>query len=307
MKKETGRFGNDAQNYAADLDDEAGQVASDTHRAAAGSGDEGGPLGDDTHLDYAALISEVSEKYKLRVDFHRAEKRLTLQIKALCRRIARNTHCGGEKCGAVLCAKDMKEAAALYAAIDKGTEGAREALLAASACYQLAQSRSILKSNRLVLEKQLRDLAMKLPVWEWAEKIRGFGALGLAQIVGEAGDLSKYANPGKLWKRMGCGMVEGKDGWERQRRVKGAEALKHGYSPQRRAVLYCIGDALVKVGTDYRELYLKQKLYYAENRVYESGEKAGQPWSKGHCHNAAQRYMEKRLLRELWKAWRGCR
>ena len=33
------------------------------------------------------------------------------------------------------------------------------------------------------------------------------------------------------------------------------------------------------------------------------------PWgrSPGHRHNAATRYMEKRLVRDIWRAWRDCK
>jgi hypothetical protein len=38
--------------------------------------------------------------------------------------------------------------------------------------------------------KAMEALAKTLPVWSWAETVRGFGAVSLATIVAEAGDLS---------------------------------------------------------------------------------------------------------------------
>lgn len=134
-------------------------------------------------------------------------------------------------------------------------------------------------------------LAKQLPVWPWWKSVNGLGALGLAQIVGESGDLSNYANPGKLWKRLGLAVIDGKS----QRRVSGAAALEHGYSPRRRSVMYCIGDSAIKKQSPYRDLYLERKEY----------EKAKVPdLTPMHHHRRAQRYMEKRILKHLWQRWR---
>lgn len=107
----------------------------------------------------------------------------------------------------------------------------------------------------------------------------------------EAGDFSNYDNPAKLWKRMGVAVING----ERQRKVSGAEALDHGYSPQRRSIVYVIGDAIIKAGFVYADLYRERKAA-EEQKLPDS--------SKGHWHNRAKRCMEKRLLRDMWRAWR---
>ena len=46
------------------------------------------------------------------------------------------------------------------------------------------------KKQRIEWEKAMTLLARKLPVFPWWDSIRGTGALGLAIIVGEAGNLS---------------------------------------------------------------------------------------------------------------------
>ncbi|MCC7253844.1 hypothetical protein [Hyphomicrobium sp.] len=146
--------------------------------------------------------------------------------------------------------------------------------------------------------KGMSRLASQLPVWAgFGASIRGFGPASLAVIVAEAGDLSNYANPGKLWKRMGLAVM----GDVRQGGLaKGASKeawIEHGYSPQRRSRMWNIGDALIKSNRDgeYRTLYLARKEY----------ELARDPEMKPiKAHRRAQRYMEKRLLKNLWQAWR---
>jgi hypothetical protein len=145
------------------------------------------------------------------------------------------------------------------------------------------------------IEKRMVKLAKTLPAWPWVESVRGFGAKGFAIIVGEAGDLSSYSGPAKLWKRMGVGLV----GANRQGAPgTGATAedwIAHGYNPRRRSSLWNIGDPMIKQGAEYRQVYLDRKEY----------EIALHPeMSKLHAHRRAQRYMEKRLLRDLWLAWR---
>ena len=134
--------------------------------------------------------------------------------------------------------------------------------------------------------------------------------MGLAQIIAETGDLSNYANPAKLWKRMGMAVIEG----GRQRRVAGAPALEHGYSPRRRAVLFCIGDSIVRTGGPYRKVYDEMKKDEQKQAV-EAGltvlpaakipkGDAEHYRSEGHVHNRARRKMEKQLLLDLWREWR---
>ncbi len=145
---------------------------------------------------------------------------------------------------------------------------------------------------------QMKVLAEQLPVWrEFGEPIRGFGLASLAAIVAEAGDLSGYANHSKLWKRMGLAVM----GDVRQGGLtKGASKedwIAHGYNPARRSRMWNIGDTLIKGNRDgkYRTAYLARKAYELAREPDMQPIKA---------HRRAQRYMEKRLLRDLWQAWR---
>ena len=243
----------------------------------AGEG-EVGHCRSETQAENAGLanqIAEICEQWRRRQAWHRAEKSLTLQAKALCRRLAE----GGDK----------KEADAIYkAAYGKGSHDMAEVALAAT--FPLTEARDSVAKHRAAVEKRLIKLAKELPVAPWVEGTRGVGLLSLAAIVGEAGDLGAYANPAKLWKRLGLAVMP--DG-TRQRRIGGVNALDHGYSPARRSVVWNIGSCIVKAGGPLKAVYDARKIYEAE-RVE----------TKAHAHNRAQRYVEKRFLKDLWSAWR---
>lgn len=286
--------------------------------------DEAGLIQHATPVMCASLIAEIRETHRRRQDFHRAEKSLTLQIKAIERRLgaatkgvtpalslprdssngadqrSRDTHAsnvcvdplgeGHPATETLNCGADASEVSE-EVQIASDDHHARDNL-AHFATLPLQEARATIKKHRLEVERRCVKLAKELPVYAaFVEPINGFGALGLAQIVGEAGDLANYANPGKLWKRMGLAVFDGKS----QRRVSGAAAIEQGYSPVRRAIMFCIGDSLLKKQNAYRDLYLERKAY--EQAKVPDGTKM--LW-----HRRAQRYVEKRLLRELWKAWR---
>lgn len=225
--------------------------------------------------DIANQIAEIREQWRRRQAWHRAEKSLTLQAKALCRRLAE----GGDK----------KEADTIYkAALGKGSHAMADVALAAM--LPLDEARKAIETHRKAVEKRLTKLAAGLPVAGWVESVRGVGLLSLAAIVGEAGDLGAYANPAKLWKRLGLAVMP--DG-TRQRRIGGVDALDHGYSPARRSVVWNIGACIVKAGGPLKAVYDARKAYEAERVA-----------TKAHAHNRAQRYVEKRFLRDLWSVWR---
>lgn len=162
--------------------------------------------------------------------------------------------------------------------------------------------------------KNMERLAMQLPVWAaFGKNVRGFGARSLAVIVGEAGDLSAYPKKGHLWKRMGVAVMEGvrQGGLSKS---AGAEAwIAHGYNRKRRSQMFIIGDVLVKVGAHYRQVYLDRKAF-EQARAIAAGlivapaakipaKRKSEFICDGHIHRRAQRYMEKKLLRDLRQAW----
>lgn len=254
------------------------------------------------------LVAMIRERHRLRDDLLRADGNLTRQAKAICRR-AVGFH-------TLLPAAERRvklaEATALYDAVESGGEHPKIMLVAGSA-IPLLEARVGIRANKRAMERELSALAQELPVYAtFVEPIRGFGAIGLGQIIGEAGNLADYANPAKLWKRMGLGLVDG----GRQRMVKDKDAAeRHGYSPRRRSVMFVIGDSLLKSQSAYKVLYDERKAYEIARaeaaglivvpaaKIKEGTEAAH--FSHGHAHNRAKRYVEKRLLRDLWRAWRG--
>ncbi len=181
------------------------------------------------------------------------------------------------------------------------------------------------------LEKSMTTLVKQLPVYAWAclPEQRGFGELSLAIIVGEAGDLSNYANPGKLWKRMGCAPFE-KNGkmqmpstWKKSKPTLSAEEWTElGYCPHRRSDLWNIEEALIKLNQTgpYRTRYLQAKATLeAKHPEYGECRKCngtGATAKGGKCanckgtgrvsmryHNHGHLLCGKLLLKNLWIAW----
>jgi len=164
--------------------------------------------------------------------------------------------------------------------------------------------------------KRMEELAAQLPAaaW-WRENVFKGSLVSLARIVGETGDLSGYATISKVWKRMGLAVM---DGTRQGGLTKGAakqDWIAHGYSPKRRAIMFVIGDSLVKSSDRYRPVYLAEKerqrakaeaegLTVAPAAKIPKG-RTDEFRSDGHIHKRAQRYMEKQLLADLWCAWNG--
>lgn len=264
--------------------------------------DGDGDTGSGTLCNLAAPVETIigiRQVYRQRQDLLNAHKSLTLQIKAICRR-----YCGGSK----------TDADKVYRALMAGEESA-DVIGVAAQC--LLSSRDVINKEMLKAAKECEREAKTLHVAPFVLETPGFGFLGLAQIVGEAGDLSLYGNPGKLWKRFGLAPFKGKA--PSQWRVRGGlskdEFERMGYSPRRRSVCYVIGDSLIKKQGPYRDVYLARKAYLIARAIGEGKRvlpaakitkaDAANCVSDIHIHRAAQMYMEKRLLRNLWRVWRG--
>jgi hypothetical protein len=169
-----------------------------------------------------------------------------------------------------------------------------EVAFAIQATWVLVLTREQIRTHRMQeYDKPLIALAKQLPVYPWVDSVKGLAAISLAQIIGEVGNLSLYDNPAKVWKRMGLAVMP--DG-QRQRRVAGDAAIEHGYNPSRRAVMWVVGDNLIRATNEtYYGLFLERR----------EDEREINPEAAPIAHmRRAHRYMEKRLLRDLWRAWR---
>lgn len=159
------------------------------------------------------------------------------------------------------------------------------------------QSRAPFDNMRKQIEAEMKKLVRQLPGYEFAEGVRGFGDLGFAVIIGEAGDLSMYPNPAKLWKRLG---------WAPPDTYEKGETGGAMIPRQRKAEIYaCVGEPMLKhqwkaekddvpghpVGP-YGKIWADKKATYLQ---------MGR--TKLHAQRAATRVMIKSLLRDLWVAW----
>ena len=161
------------------------------------------------------------------------------------------------------------------------------------------------ESIKAALEVQMKSIAKGLPAASWvnAPQQRGFGLLFLAIVVGETGDLANYANPGKVWRRLGCAphtfeaktlmgatWRSGKEG-----KLPASEWEEFGYSPRRRSIAYLIGDGIVKQNKSvYRARYDETKARIKELHP---------DYSDLRCHRHGMLLATKLLLKNLWMTW----
>jgi len=143
----------------------------------------------------------------------------------------------------------------------------------------------VLKTNMFIedldktiesIKKDIKELVIQLPIAKWIEDDdrRGIDLLTIGTILGEAGDLANYANPGKLWRRFGCAPYE-HDGkmlmgstWKSGREGKLPASCweEFGYSPRRRSVMYIIGKNIMMLNKGkYRKRYDDKKQEAIDN------------------------------------------
>lgn len=221
--------------------------------------------------------------------------------------------------------KLYKEARALIKEIEEGLDHDVAAMVLttqdAIGGFELTKSK---------LEKTMVKLANQLPVIDWLEHTdqRGFGVLFLAIVIGETGDLNNYANPGKVWRRLGCAPFTSKGKtlmgatWrsKREGELSAAQWESFGYSQRRRSIAYLIGEGLIKQNKSiYRQRYDESKIRAAEKHPEwtqcQKCKGTGQN-GRGNCGNCkgkgsvAKRVhlhgmllASKMLLKNLWIAW----
>lgn len=250
--------------------DEVGQRPSDTQSIAA-----------------ADLIASIREIHKRRNDFLAEEGSLVRRMKRIVSR---------------------------YAGNKKTSDAALKAFIPTySPMRPFVDSLKFIRTARMQEEKILVRYARQLPVWStFMQHIRGCGPLTLGQIIGDAGDLSKYDSIPKLWKRMGLAVIDG----QRQRKTRDKKlAQLNGYNPRRRALMFIVGNNIIKLNKgEYRRVYDAEKQRQIAKAAAEGLKiapaakipkaRAAEFRSEKHIHLRAKRYMEKRLLRDLWRAWR---
>jgi len=145
------------------------------------------------------------------------------------------------------------------------------------------------------LEDTMITHVKELPIYEWAMTIPGVGAISLAIILAEIGNLSDYSNPSKVWKRMGCGVIRG----ERQRKVAGDKelAIEHGYDGQRRSLIWSTSKY---IGMQRKRMPNHPLIQYM---VAEKDRQLANGLTKGQAENRARIHTGKKFLKWMWKEW----
>ncbi len=226
------------------------------------------------------LIMEIREVWRQRQDMVRAQMKLTLQSRAILRRLT------GSK----------DEAERLWKSLH-GDQRHPLCPIASVLIGPLQLASQPLEEFRHRHELVLNRLGKRLPIAHLADTIRGINHGTLARMVAEIGDFTAYEKGiAGIWKRAGLAVIDG----ERQRKKSEADAaLRHGYAPHRHAVFWNVSQALLKAqGKDdtagpYRLIY--------DARVAYERPRCDRPII---AHNRAMRYMLKRLLRDIWQEWK---
>lgn len=167
-----------------------------------------------------------------------------------------------------------------------------------------------LDAKRSQIERAMATLAVDLPVFDWWTSIKGAGAYGLAAIVGEAGNLSNYENPAKLWKRFGDAVMDGVAQGKLPKNTAAEVWIAHGYNKRRHSIIWRIADSMWKCGgADNRYkvaavAYKTKQLEVLREKWIADGKKPDK-YGPGHAHNRAVRYLRKLLLKDLWNKWNG--
>ncbi|ESX78509.1 hypothetical protein [Mesorhizobium sp. LSHC414A00] len=278
------------------------------------------PTHTEPHLGYqpTAAITEavdaIINMHRLRQSMIKAQTKLKLQAMASIRFAV---HEDGDYDSDESKAKARKRADALYRTVEADPS---HALYGHIMPYIAALEP--LDAQRAAYEKELVKLVKRLPVYEWARAVKGFGDVSFATIVGECGDIGTYRNPSCVWKRMGLAVFGGKRQGAPGEGATAADWITHGYSKVRRSVSWNMRNNLIGGMGKYRPMFgedvranpdlTELQCVFVERARYES-EKLGLPVTesdkgkesyKKHPINRAMRYTEKRLLRELYSAWR---
>jgi hypothetical protein len=250
----------------------------------------------------SALIDQLAELQVRRKFYIATVNKQTNAVKALVRRGLgwRYDEAEGDR------EKVNGRAAHIVAAAlsGKSQKPEDEAVFAALAADLAVVSAAIepCTNARHQIELEMQRIVRKLPIAAWAKGVKGLGELGLAVILAEAGDLSKYPKKGHLWKRLGLAPLDGKamSTWRMKGGLTAEQWSDAGYSPRRRAEIYAvISEPLFRANTvaagPYRAVYDRRRALTAETYP---------DWTKAHSHMDGLRVMTKILLRDLWSEWR---
>lgn len=154
-------------------------------------------------------------------------------------------------------------------------------------------------------EREIKKLVRRLPVWDaWARDTLGLAELGVAVILGEAGDPLRYPNPAKLKKALGLAPPEvypvGKTGGRKIPRSRKARVLRW------------VGDRACQTPDGpYRDRYLAWRAVIHARGIEWRAEKAPPKLAADglalnrHGDLLARFKTGARLVCDFWAAWRA--
>lgn len=275
-----------------------GHTIGETHITDAAGGEGEGHVGVDTHVEGANILAQVRFSSRQCAFAIRQQNRSKNSLLAFIR-----VNCLGWSLE--LPEKERKRINLRAAAIVKAAVKGTKPKIAADAAWVETLHPTILAVEaarlpfdaiRLDAEKQMTGLVSPMPIWrDWASGVRGLGVISVARIIAELGNPGNYANPDKMSKRMCLAVIDGKAQGHPGKGATNEDWIRHAANKGRRAVMWVVGDCLVKQGQEYRDVYLGRKAYLRDRSP---------DMTKLHVHRSAQRFMEKRLLRDLWCQWR---
>lgn len=207
-------------------------------------------------------------------------------MQAICRRIA-----GGKAAG-----KELYSAATRVRSGGAPYQNEELLFIATGVLEPFITSRKLMTSEKNRQQGIMKELAAELPGYDLVQEIEGFGEVSLCAITGEAGPLSNYRRVGNLWSMFGLS----------------PHSHQNPYSRARRAIMFNVGDALIKKQNRFRDLRDERMTYEIEkaraagldvvDRAVPHDERQFR-MGMGHIRARANRYMQKELLKELWRAW----
>lgn len=156
---------------------------------------------------------------------------------------------------------------------------------------------------------RLEGVLNEVPIYtEFLSGVRGIGPALAGVIISEI-DITRSKYPSSIWKYAGLDVAQ--DGAGRSRKSEHLATVTYtgrdGEEHQRRGLTFnpflktkligVLGTSFLRLGGDYRIIYDNYKHRLENNPVH-------QEKSKAQRHNMAIRYMIKRFLVDLYKAWR---
>ncbi len=287
-----------------------------------------------------SLIDEIVILWRDRIRAQQVETDASRYLLSRCREICRVDHLDEwTACIVDQAAKTMpklnKDARKLRAQmISKRALKEPHPRLAQTAAIDpdFAQWREIARRKVSEIEKRMRPLADRLPVWsDWAKHVPGLGAVSVVGIIAECphiSDLISYdekrarhagnssaggwTGPYKMNKRFGLAVVDGKR--QRNTREQGQEG--DGYAPRRKSLLWNCARTLVQNESPYLPVYCREWRKWTEKEAGGPVLKSGAPdWAWGMTDSATKgrpnRYnhalgvVSKQMLIDLWRVWHG--